>query len=72
MKLFRKNRKAGNPRQEAIAEGIAAGIIRYQRQLAAYLNRRAQHLSLKTRLILLILFCLLFAAINLYLLIHSI
>lgn len=72
MKLFRKRQTAVSPKQEELAAGIAEKIIRWQTKAADYLNGKAVHLSAKTRLFLLILFCVLFAAINLYLLIHSI
>lgn len=72
MKLFRKNRKAGNPRQEELAGRIAGSIIERQTRIAAYLNGKTRHFSRRQMLLLLIVFCLLFAAVNLYLLIGSI
>ncbi|MGY4539444.1 hypothetical protein ACVW0P_003878 [Mucilaginibacter sp. UYNi724] len=72
MKLFRKKLLAVNAKQEELAAGIARKIIGLQTKAADYLNGKAAHLSAKSRLFLLILFCVLFAAINLYLLIHSI
>ncbi|MFC3559492.1 hypothetical protein [Pedobacter jamesrossensis] len=72
MKLFRKKPLAVNVKQEELAAGIAGKIIRWQTKAADYLNGKSAHLSAKARLVMLILFCVLFAAINLYLLIHSI
>jgi hypothetical protein len=73
MRLFRnRNQKAVNPRQEKLAAGIAGKIISWQRKTADHLNGQAAGLSPKGILLLLILFCVLFAAVNLYLLIHSI
>lgn len=72
MKLFRRNTTNSNPRQEELAGSIAGRLIYWQTKAADYLNGRTKHLSAKTRLVLLILFCILFAAINLYLLFHSI
>lgn len=72
MKLFQKRQTAVNPKQEELAAGIAGTIIGLQTKAAEYLNGKTAHLSAKTRLFLLILFCVLFAAVNLYLLIHSI
>lgn len=61
-----------SPKQEKLAAGIAGNIIRWQTRIAVYLNSKTKDLSGKSLLILLILFCALFAAINLYLLIQSI
>lgn len=72
MKLFRKKQPLYNPRQEELADSIAGCIIRWQTRIAGYLNNSTKDLSDKTRLMLFILFCVLLAAINLYLLIHSI
>lgn len=73
MSLFgQRPEKNSNPRHKALADSIAGRIIRGQTRIAAYLNGKAIHLSAKARLLLLIVFCILFAAINGYLLIHSI
>lgn len=61
-----------SPKQEELAAGIAGMITRLQTRTSDYLNGKTAHLSAKARLFLLILFCVLFAAINLYLLIQSI
>ncbi len=72
MRLFRnRNQKAVNPKQEELAAGIASKIISWQRKTADHLNAKTAQLSPKLRLLLLILFCVLFAAVNLYLLIQS-
>lgn len=72
MKLFRKNKTATGPRQEELAGRIAGRIVRFQSRIADYLNSRTRHFTRRSKLLLLIVLCLLFAAINLYLLIHSI
>ncbi|EHQ25490.1 hypothetical protein [Mucilaginibacter paludis] len=72
MKLLRKRQTAVSPKQEELAAGIAGTIIGLQTKAADYLNEKASHLSGKARLFMLILFCVVFTAINLYLLIHSI
>ncbi|MES2458250.1 MAG: hypothetical protein V4594_22015 [Bacteroidota bacterium] len=72
MRLFRRKQIAVNPKQEELASTIAGSIIGLQTKAAGYLNSKTAHLSAKTRLLMLILFCVLFAAINLYLLINSI
>ena len=72
MKLFSKN-KAGNDssRKEELASKIATGIIKTQTRIADYLNGKTKNLSGKAKLTLLILFCILFAATNIYLIIYS-
>lgn len=72
MKLFRKRQTAVSPKQEELAADIAEKIIGWQTKAADYLKGKAAHLSPKAKLFLLILFCAMFAAVNLYLLIHSI
>ncbi|MGN8068403.1 hypothetical protein [Mucilaginibacter sp. 22184] len=72
MKLFRKNRTATGPKQEELAGKIAGRIVRLQVRIAGYLNNRTKHFTRKRKLLLLIVFCLLFAAVNLWLLISSI
>ncbi|WP_344672847.1 hypothetical protein [Sphingobacterium kyonggiense] len=72
MKLFRKNKADVNPKREELAGRIAGRIIGTQSRLAAYLNSRTRHLTCRRKLLLLIVFCLLFAAANLWLLIGSI
>lgn len=72
MRLFRKRTRDASPKQEAIALDIAGRLLRFQRKLADRLNKGAAGLPPNTVKVLLILFCLLFAAVNLYLLINSI
>ncbi|HEK19748.1 MAG TPA: hypothetical protein ENO28_04770 [Bacteroidetes bacterium] len=72
MRLFQKRQTAVNQKQEELASTIAGTILGLQTTAADYLNGKAAHLSGKARLFMLILFCVLFAAINLYLLINSI
>ena len=72
MRLFRKKPGAVNVKQEELAANIAGRIIRWQTRAADYLNGKTAYLSPKAKLFILILFCALFAAINLYLLINSI
>lgn len=72
MKFFGNKTRSGNLRQEELADRIAKNIIRWQTRIAGYLNNRAKGLSEKARLYLLILFCVLFATLNIYLVIRSI
>ena len=69
MKLFRKNKEdtAGNVQ----AEKLAGFIIQRQQQLAAFLNRKVQKLSLKTIKVLLISFSAAFGAYCLYLILQA-
>ncbi len=72
MKLFRKNKTATGPRQEELAGRIAGRIVSIQERLATCLNNKTRHFSRRRKLMLLIVFCLLFAAVNFWLLIGSI
>lgn len=72
MRLFQNTKKAANPEQEELAAGIATKIISWQTKLADHLNGKTAKLSPKARLLLLLVFCIMFAAVNLYLLLHSI
>ncbi|WP_304066923.1 hypothetical protein [Pedobacter glucosidilyticus] len=72
MSLFRKSKKAGNNRQDELAGRMAKAIICQQTRIAAYLNHRTRNWSVKTSLYLLLVFCVVFVAINTYLIIHSI
>lgn len=74
MKLFRKkkNRLDANPRTEVLARRIAGRIVWVQSRIAKCLNERTRHLTRRQKLVWLILFSLLFGAVNLWLLIGSI
>lgn len=72
MRLFRKRIREASPKQEAIAVCIAERLLRIQRKLADRLNKGTAGLPPYTVKVLLTLFCLLFAAVYLYLLINSI
>lgn len=61
-----------NPRQTAFAERIASGIIRRQTRMAAYLNHKTQHWNRSSKLIALLLFCVLFGGLCFYFIIKSI
>lgn len=73
MKLFRKKKKVtDNPRTEELANRIAGRIVRVQHRLADYLNAKAFGVDNARKRLYLILFILLFGAVNLWLLIGSI
>lgn len=73
MKLFRKRKRTAlRPRQEKMAANIAGRIVRVQSRIADRLNERTRHLTRRQKLVWLILFSLLFGAVNLWLLIGSI
>lgn len=72
MKFLRKKEAKSSTRSEELATRIAGNIIRLQTGVAHYLNNRTTHWSKRTKLSLLIMFCVLFAAGNLFLIIHSI
>lgn len=73
MGLFWKSgkRKPLSARQEKAAGRIASGIIRRQTQIAGYLNRKTQHWNWASKIILLLLICLLFGGVSLWLLIRA-
>jgi hypothetical protein len=72
MSLFRKSKKVDNKRQEVLASRMAKAIICRQTLIAAYLNHKTRNWSEKTSLYLLLVFCVVFAAINTYLITQSI
>jgi hypothetical protein len=72
MRIFKKQVKVLNARQERRAGQIAGTILKRQRQAADYLNTRTAGISGKRWLILLILFCATFGSYCLYLLMQAI
>ena len=71
MNLFHKRKPKSYPKAEALAERIAGRIIRRQSRIAGYLNRKTQYWNKASKLIALLLFCLLFGSLCLYLIIKS-
>jgi hypothetical protein len=61
-----------NPKMAALAERIAGRIIGTQTRIAAVLNQRTQHWNRASKLIALLLFCLVFGGLCFYLIIKSI
>jgi len=61
-----------SPKTEALAERIANRIIRRQTRAANYLNRKTQHWNKASKIIALLLFCLVFGSACIYLIIKSI
>ena len=57
---------------DALATRIAGKIIRKQTQAANWLNRKTQYWNRSSKLIALLLFCLLFGSACIYLIIKSI
>lgn len=73
MGLFRKKRnKTLTARQEALANKVASALIRRQNQVAGYLNRKTQHWNKASKITALVLFCLVFGGISLYLLARAV
>ncbi|RKR79981.1 hypothetical protein BDD43_0067 [Mucilaginibacter gracilis] len=70
-KLKRKQRPLSH-KGEAAAQGIANRIIKLQLRISGYLARKTQYWNTSSKLIALILFCLLFGGASLWLLIRSI
>ena len=70
MKLFERNKAGVN--QDELAERIAAGIIRRQQKIAAYLNEKCSRLSATGLKILLISIGCIFGSYCLYLVLTAI
>jgi len=72
MRLFRKKQvSASNLKSDVLAARIAGRIIRWQTKIADYLNRKTQYWNRSSKIILLLMFCIVFGVLCLYLLIHS-
>lgn len=67
----RNKNRALTARQERTADRIALAIVRRQKQVAGYLNRKTAYWNGTSKLIALIVFCLLFGGFSLYLLIKA-
>jgi hypothetical protein len=67
----RKSLGAGYQRSDRWAERVAGMIIRRQRQVAQWLERKTQHWNRASKLIALYLFCLLFGGLSLWLLMKA-
>ena len=71
MSLFKKRNRQLSAKQEKTAGKLADFILSSQRKAADYLNGRTAHLSALSRLLLLILFCVVFGSYCLYLLLQA-
>ncbi|WP_246001716.1 hypothetical protein [Mucilaginibacter gracilis] len=69
MRLFSKKKQRA--KQSRIAGQIETVLNRKQKQIADTLNRRTQHWNRASKLILLLLICLLFGGTSLWLLIRA-
>jgi hypothetical protein len=71
MRIFRKKKTIEKPamQHEELAGKIAKTIIRAQTYIANYLSAKTNKLSKKGKVILFVAFSILFAAINIYILI---
>jgi len=73
MGLFRKRKaKHLTAREERLAGQVAALIVHRQTQVANYLNRKTAYWNRSAKLTALLLFCLVFGGISLYLLLKAI
>lgn len=70
MRLFKRKPKA--LRQDRIAGYAGQALLKKQRQLADHLNHRTQHWNRASKLLMLLLICLLFGGASLWLLIRAI
>jgi hypothetical protein len=69
MQLFSKQKQRA--RRERLLSQVELSISRKQKQIADELNRRTQHWNKVSKLILLLLICLLFGGASLWLLIQA-
>lgn len=73
MKLFPKKRKSeGEPKTNALSKGIQAGYKRIQSGWANWMMRRTENFSLRTWLLLLILFVISTSTYSVYLAVSAI
>jgi hypothetical protein len=61
-----------SPKANALAERVANGIIRRQSRIADALNRKTQHWNRASKIVALLLFCILFGGLCFYFIIQSI
>jgi hypothetical protein len=69
MRLFNKQKQV--ERQNRIAGQIETALIRREKKIAGYLNRKTQHWNRASKITLLFLICLLFGGASLWLLIGA-
>lgn len=72
MRLFRKNKPQKSIRSNALAIRINQTVERQQQRVAGYLARKTQYWNRKSKIIALIVFCLLFGGCSLILFIKAI
>jgi hypothetical protein len=58
-------------RSDAIATRIASAILGRQTKVAAYLNRKTAYWNQTSKVLLLVLFCLAFGGLSIYLLLKN-
>lgn len=63
--------KTLSPKAAAFAERVANGIIRKQTKIADGLNRKTQHWNRASKIVALLLFCIVFGGLCLYFIIKS-
>lgn len=68
MKLFGKRWEKLSPRQDVLAAELAGRIVRNQRRLADWLNRKTAGLTVRGWLLILVAFCIAFGSYCLWLL----
>ncbi len=70
MQFFSKQKQRA--RQQRLLSQVELSISRKQKRIADELNRRTQHWNKLSKLIMLLLICLLFGGVSLWLLIQAI
>lgn len=71
MKTVERKAKSLNPQTDRLAGWVAEGITSKQRRFARYLERKTRYWDQASKLLALILLCLLFGGPSLYLLLQA-
>ncbi len=71
MKTVKRKAKGLNPQTDRLAGWVAAAIIGKQRRFAGYLERKTRYWNRASKLVALILLCILFGGPSLYLLLQA-
>lgn len=71
MKIVERKAKSLSPQTDRLAGWVAEGIIGKQRRFAGYLERKTRYWDRSSKLVALILLCILFGGPSLYLLLQA-
>jgi hypothetical protein len=71
MKIFRRKERSLSPRAAEVAERWAGAILSRQRRIADWLDRKTAYWDKRSKLIALLLFCLVFGGMSLWLILKT-